>query len=336
MSGRHVVKVMLMVMDEQRVILDRLYKVIQDNCSECEIHRLSKEQQLQLGRYLDAADYRRFDRIVIFSRLKRLIPQYSVLRCIPNLIFLEHDAYQNYMSDSKYCGWYSSFYRRLPGLRVLVSGALVAQKLHKEGLDVRFISKGYDEEMLHNTGGVRDIPIGFLGSLKSTEYSQRKAMLETLAERTGMLVTRTSSGKEYQETLNRIGIFVSADIGMGEYMIKNFEAMACGCVLLAWSQGEEDRLLGFEDMRNVVFYRSADEAVEKIRLLQADPELAARIAHAGQTFVEERYTFARVGRDLAHAIQAQMEPWEVPGLAVRTWARLRFGFSLPRSVENAT
>jgi hypothetical protein len=31
--------------------------------------------------------------------------------------------------------------------------------------------------MLRNTGIERDIPIGFLGSLKSTEYSQRKALL---------------------------------------------------------------------------------------------------------------------------------------------------------------
>ncbi len=73
-------------------------------------------------------------------------------------------------------------------------------------------------------------------------------------------------------------------------MIKNFEAMACGCVLLAWSQGEEDRLLGFEDMENTVFYRSEDEAVQKLELLQRDPELAARIARNGQAFAESRYS----------------------------------------------
>ncbi len=34
-------------------------------------------------------------------------------------------------------------------------------------------------------------------------------------------------GEEYCATLNRIRFFVSADVGMGEYMIKSFEAMAC-------------------------------------------------------------------------------------------------------------
>jgi len=317
---------MLMVMDEQRVILDRLYEMIQRNCELCEIHRLSKAQQMDLGRYLESVDYRRFDRIVLFSRLKRMVPQYSVLRCLPNLVVLEHDAYQNYMQGSKYLGKYSALLRRLPGVRIIVSGALVARRLAAEGLDVRFVSKGYDEKMLRNIGSVRDIPVGFLGSLKSSEYSQRKQMLESIAARVPMLITRTESGRDYLETLNRIGIFVSADIGMGEFMIKNFEAMACGCVLLAWSQGEEDRLLGFEDMRNAVFYRSVDEAVEKIRQLQAEPELAASIARAGQSFVEERYTFARVGKDLAEAIQEPLRPWQEPGALTRWWARVRYGF----------
>lgn len=316
-------KVMLLVMDEQRVILDRLYEIVQQNCDECDVYRLSKEQQMNLGPFLTSVNYQNYDRVVIFSRLKRLDRQLSLLKCIPGLVFLEHDAYQNYMPDSKYYGAYSRLYCRLPSARALVSGAVVARRMQAENIDAVFVSKGYDEQMLRNTGGVRDIPIGFLGSLKSTEYAQRKALLESLAQRTGMLVTRTKSGAEYLETLNRIKIFVSADIGMGEFMIKNFEAMACGCVLLAWSQGEEDALLGFEDMHNTVFYHSEDEAVEKLKLLQSDPELASRIANNGQAFAENQYSFARVGRALAVEIQREMRPWHPPSVLTRLWARLR-------------
>ncbi|MVV50927.1 glycosyltransferase family 1 protein [Pseudomonas sp. PB120] len=316
-------KVMLLVMDEQRVILDRLYEIVQQNCDDCVVYRLSKQQQMNLGPFLSSVNYQDFDRIVIFSRLKRLARQLSVLKCIRGLVFLEHDAYQNYMPASKYQGLYSRLYSRLPSSRALVSGAVVARRLQAEDIDAVFVSKGYDEQMLRNTGGVRDIPIGFLGSLKSTEYAQRKAVLESLAKRTGLLVTRTKSGAEYMETLNRIRIFVSADIGMGEFMIKNFEAMACGCVVLAWSQGEEDDLLGFQDMHNTVFYRSEDEAVEKIRVLQSDPELAARIASNGQAFAESQYSFARVGRTLAEEIQREMRPWQPPSAFTRLWARIR-------------
>ncbi|WP_242208840.1 MULTISPECIES: glycosyltransferase [unclassified Pseudomonas] len=322
-------KVMLLVMDEQRVILDRLYDIVQQNCDECFIYRLSKQQQLNLGSFLASVDYQTFDRVVIFSRVKRLATQLQVLKCIPGLVFLEHDAYQNYMSASKYRGVYSRLYRRLPSCRALVSGAVVARKMQAEGIDTVFVSKGYDEQMLHNTGVERDIPIGFLGSLKSTEYAERKAMLESLSKRTGMLVTRTQSGEEYLQTLNRIRIFVSADIGMNEFMIKNYEAMACGCVLLAWSQGEEDRLLGFEDMHNTVFYRSEEEAVEKIKLLQSDPELAERIARNGQEFAQSHYSFARVGQALATEIQREMRPWQPPSAFTRFWVKLRYGMKVP-------
>jgi glycosyltransferase involved in cell wall biosynthesis len=171
--------------------------------------------------------------------------------------------------------------------------------------------------------------VAFLGSLKSTEYAQRKALLESLSRRTGMLVGRTKSGAEYLEMLNRVKIFVSADIGMNEFMIKNFEAMACGCVLLAWSQGEEDQLLGFRDMHNTVFYRSEDEAVEKLQLLQSDPLLTARIASNGQAFAESQYSFARVGRTLAAEIQREMRPWRPPSMFTRLWVKLRYGMQVP-------
>ncbi len=321
-------KVMLLVMDEQRVILDRLYETVQRSCDECVIFRLSKQQQMNLGPFLASVDYQAFDRVVIFSRVKRLVRQLAVLKCIPGLVFLEHDAYQNYMPGSKYRDVYSRLYHRLPWCRVLVSGALVARRMRNENIDAVFVSKGYDETMLSNVGRPRDITLGFLGSLKSREYADRKAILESLAQRTGMLVTRTESGNEYLETLNRIRIFVSADIGMGEFMIKNFEAMACGCVLLAWSQGEEDELLGFRDMHNVVLYRSEDEAIEKIRLLQQDAALAARIAREGQAFAESRYSFDRVGRDLAAEIQREMRPWEPPSTLTRLWVKARYGMQV--------
>jgi hypothetical protein len=321
-------KVMILVMDEQRVILDRLYEIVQQNCDECIVYRLSKQQQMNLGPFLASVNYQNFDRVVIFSRVKRLAPQLRVLKCIRGLVFLEHDAYQNYMPNSKYQQVYSRLYSRLPSARALVSGAVVARRMQAENIDAVFVSKGYDEQMLRNTGNVRDIPIGFLGSLKSAEYAQRKALLESLSRRTGMLVTRTKSGTDYLEMLNRIKIFVSADIGMNEFMIKNYEAMACGCVLLAWSQGEEDELLGFRDMQNTVFYRSEEEAVEKLKLLQSDPLLTARIASNGQAFAESQYSFARVGRALAAEIQREMRPWQPPSLLTRLWVKLRYGMKV--------
>jgi len=322
-------KVMLLVMDERRAMLDRLYDIVRQSCDDCVIYRLSKRQQMNLGPFLASVGHESFDRVVIFSRVKRLAPQMMVLKCIRGLVFFEYDAYQNYMPESNYAGVYSRVYSALPACRALVSGAVIARRMEAEGIDAVFVSKGYDEQMLRNLGSERDIELGFLGSLKSNEYVHRKTILEALARQTGMLITRTASGGEYLTMLNRIRVFVSADIGMGEFMIKNFEAMACGCVLLAWSQGEEDALLGFEDMHNVVFYRSEAEALEKLELLRNDPDRAARIAANGQAFAEANYSFARVGRDLASAIQAPMHPWRMPGWLTRQWVKLRFKLKVP-------
>jgi glycosyltransferase involved in cell wall biosynthesis len=233
------------------------------------------------------------------------------------------------MSTSKYQGAYAAFYKSLPWARVLSSGQVVARRLREEGVDAVFVSKGYDERLICNMERTRDIEVAFIGSTKGDAYAARAETLRAIGAATDLLVTRTESGREYVELLNRIRIFISADVGMGEYMIKNFEAMACGCVLLTWSQGEEeDSALGFEDGQNVMLYRSAEEAVEKISMLKANPELAERIARAGQVFVEQHYTFARVGRDLARAIEQPMRPW--PGVSAwqRMWVRLRYGIKV--------
>ena len=133
-------------------------------------------------------------------------------------------------------------------------------------------------------------------------------------------MTRTNSGAEYCDTLNRIRFFVSADVGMGEYMIKNFEAMACGCVLLAFDQGEaENRALGLQDMHNVVLYGSIAQLQAKLKVLRADEALVRRIATNGRDLAVSRFSFAQVGRSIVEQLQPVLRPH--PPLSA--WQRLR-------------
>jgi len=80
----------------------------------------------------------------------------------------------------------------------------------------------------------------------------------------------------------------------------------------------------------VVFYRSEAEALEKLALLQSDPLLAETIAANGQAFAREHYSFARVGRDLAAAIQAPMRAWQAPGWLTQQWVKWRYGLQVPK------
>jgi len=211
-------KVLFLVQAEQRAILDRLYEGIQQHCG-CDIRWLGREEQANLRRYFrEQVDVVRYDRILFFLRFKQEIRQVNFIRSVPNLVILEHDAYQNYI-PCKYTGKFTAHYRKMPWARVISSGQVVTRRLREEGVDAVFVPKGYDQALLRDLGCKRDIELGFVGSTKSVAYSGRKALLDELAKVENLVATRTNSGEEYLNTLNRIRFFVSADVGMGEYMI---------------------------------------------------------------------------------------------------------------------
>lgn len=325
-------RVMLLVMDERRAILDWLYESIANALPECRIFRLTSEQQENLARFFKDNDPADYDRVVIFSRLKRLIGQERLLRLVSGLVFFEYDVWQNYMPECDYHGRYSRFYLGVPGCRVISSGHQVAERLRSEGIDARFVPKGFDDRAITDTGGERDIFAAFLGSTKNEFYARRRAMLGAIGDAFPLLVTRTESGDDYVATLNRIRVFVNADSGMSEYMLKNFEALAAGCVLLTEDQGaRENEVIGFRDMENVVFYRSAAEAVEKLRMLETSPELCARLSEEGKRFVRERFAFSRIGPLVAREIVAPMPAPRRPGLFDYLVARIRYRWMLARS-----
>lgn len=314
--------VLFLVQAEQRAILDRLYDGIAEACDSCDIRWLSSDEQANLKRYFrEHVDVSKYDRILFFLRFKKEMRQWRFIRTLPNLVILEHDAYQNYI-PCKYTGKFSAHYRRMPWVRIISSGAQVSQRLRDEGFDACFVPKGYDQALLACTDRDRDIELAFVGSTKSVAYSGRKALLDELGRYENLLVTKTKSGEEYCETLNRIRFFVGADVGMGEYMIKNFEAMACGCVLLAYDHGElENAALGFVDMENLVLYRTVAQLREKLAVLRDDPEQAQRIAQAGRRLAEEQYGFDRIGRKIVDAMRPSLR---VPVQRAGWLARLGF------------
>lgn len=317
-------KVLFLVQKEQRAILDRLYDGIAEHC-ECDLRWLSSDEQANLRRYFrEHVDVSRYDRILFFLRFKKEMRQASFIRSVPNLVILEHDAYQNYI-PCKYTGKFSAHYRRLPWARVISSGYMVSERLRQEGFDAVFVPKGYDQDLLRDLGRERDIELAFVGSTGSVAYSGRKALLDELGQVENLLVTKTNSGEDYLNTLNRIRFFVSADVGMGEYMIKNFEAMACGCVLLAYDQGEaESHALGLQDMHNVVLYSDVAQLRSKLQLLREDPQLASRIAAAGRTLAMEGFGFSQIGARIVQAMAVPLRERPQPGILER-W-RLALGF----------
>ena len=210
-------KVLFLVQKDQRIILDRLYEAVGEHV-DCDLRRLSGDEQAHLRDYFAAIDVAAYDRILFFLRFKKEIKQVRFIRTVPNLVILEHDAYQNYVRG-KYQGKFSRHYRALPWARVLSSGVMVSRRLREEGFDCVFVPKGYDETRLRNLGTPRDIELAFVGSTGSRVYQGRKTFLEELGRHEPLQVVRTASGEDYLAMLNRI----RAQSGPGSHPAKQLQ-----------------------------------------------------------------------------------------------------------------
>jgi len=298
-------KLLLVVQQHKRTIFDRLQESIARNAGECDVLRLSDAEQKNLKQYFaDHVDVTKYDRILVMIRMKALLRQIGFLQSLPNLAHLEIDAWQNYHARSKYRGKFSQYYRSVPWARVISSGFQVTQRLRAEGFDAAFVPKGYDQALIENLHKPRSIELGFIGSVKAGFYSDRRDFLQALAAVEPLQIMRTKPGRDYVEKMNEIRFFISADVNFGEYMIKNFEAMAAGCVLCAFDQGDaESAAIGLTDMENVVLYRSLAELRAKLAQLRTEPERADAIAMAGEAFARTHCSFDAWGGKVVDALR---------------------------------
>ncbi|MNN16196.1 hypothetical protein D3C81_1293270 [compost metagenome] len=267
---------------------------------------LDKEAQRDLCRTLSDVDLSRYDRILVDLHFKNIHRQTRFLTKLSGLLIYEEDACQNYLDSSRWRGRFSRFYRKLPNARVVVTGASVAERLRGEGFKVHFIPKGYDPRLIFLEGRERDIELGFIGRTASAAYQDRKRLLDRLVAEDSLQLLRTAPGEPYRKMLNRIRYFVSADVSLGEYMAKNFEAMACGCVLLAWRQGSEEPAIGLEDGVHLLLYSSVDELRAHLARLRDDSHLERTLAEGGRKFAEQQLSHPRLAERLVKVLE---EPW---------------------------
>jgi len=262
--------------------------------------KLDKREQSNLKVYFKSIDITKYDRIFLELRFKKQLKQRHFIATLPNLVEYEWDATQNYKKGGKYEGAWSKYYSTMSSLRVISSGHIVSERLRNEGHDVRFVPKGFNESEISCKDLPRDISLGFIGRVTKAAYDERKRFLDGCVSELGLQMLRTEPGLAYCEMLNRIRYFVSADHGLDEYMGKNFEAMAAGCILCSYRQGGgEEEALGLVDMANVVLYSDLAELKSKLSVLNSEPSKADEIARAGRLLAEREYTLARLAEKTA-------------------------------------
>ncbi len=286
-----------------------------------DLRLLDKAAQRNLQRSLHGVDLASYQRIILDLPFKNIHRQAGFLAGLSGLLIYEQDACQNYLPSSRWHGHFSRFYRYLPSAKVVVTGASVARRLSVEGVAASFVVKGYDPDQLYLEGVERDIELGFIGRTASAAYAGRKALLDQLADCEPLQLLRTEPGADYRRMLNRIQVFISADVGLQEYMAKNFEAMACGCILLAWRQGEEEEAIGLCDGQHLLLYSSLEQLREHLRKLREQPDWAVAVAEAGRDFAVQHLGFPAMAARLAELLE---QPWlDTVPLSIwrRLWAR---------------
>ncbi len=295
-------RVLVITAERRLPDISYVYERLSQN-HDLDIRVLSRKQQSSLRRALRDVDFNSYDRILFDILFRYIREQASFIRKLSSVVIYEEDSYMNYLRHSRRYRQFSRFYRMVPGVRIVVTGAGVAERLRGEGFDANFLCKGYDERRIFcENESERDIELGFVGRLGSNTYAERKSLLENLAANEPLQMLRTEPGEPYRRVLNRIRYFVGADVKFGEYMAKNFEAMACGCVVLAWRQGGEEPAIGLEEGRHLLLYSSIEELRGHLARLRAEPELGQWIAEEGRHFAEQNLTFSR----LAKGLEAQL------------------------------
>lgn len=250
--------------------------------------------------YVKKTDFSIYDRVIVQQNLRRINRQYTALRLIPNLVFFETDACQNYIPESKFYKKFDAIFRDIGAVRVVVTSLFVQKEFSKLGIDCKYLPKACDESTISNLEIERDIEFGFIGKVENRVYKKRRKILDALKTNFGLKLFRTEPGVEYNLMLNHIRFFFSADIGFNEYMFKNFEAMCAGCVVFAKRQPEyEQKALGFIDMENIVLYDSLDEIQSKYCILKNDSALTEKISRSARQLILEQHTFRHRAESLA-------------------------------------
>ena len=299
---------------------DTLFAGLQERFAQVTVHKLTKAQVHDIRPYLRQTDFSAWDRVLFDVPLRRLGNAAKGLAGIQGLVFYEEDACQELVAESKFRNQFANGFKQLGNARIIVTSYHMRDYFNARGIDTWCIPKAYDDAALHDLGIPRDIGLGFIGRTKSQVYNERRHLLERMSTQHGLQALRTQTPDEYLHLLNRIAVFLSADIGFNEYMAKNFEAMSCGCLLMAKRQASEDAALGLVDMHNVVHYDSFEEAAAKLQQLQAQPERLQRIAANGLALVRERHRLSQRVGDFTHVLQLPAHP--LPARAPNWYQRI--------------
>lgn len=300
---------LILGMDHRRPDFHHVYNQVKNHC-DAELITLNKRQLRRFPELLKKIPLEQYQGVWFDIGFKYMHQATSEINRCQYAVFYEEDAVQDALDGSPWKNQFSEFYRKIERYTLFTTGISASQSLSQKGINSKISIKGYDPEQIFRDCRIeKKIPAGFIGSTNASVYRERKQLIEYLQAQNALTACEhVKYGKPYRQLLNRIQVFVSADIGLSEYMAKNFEAMACGCVLLAYRQnnGEEERL-GLIHGENCFLYKDQYETLAILRMLESDQDLLNRVASAGRELAEAQFSFDRIAKDISDALTSKSQ-----------------------------
>lgn len=177
----------------------------------------------------------------------------------------------------------------------------------RDGVDwVRWLPLAADQSIYHkpSNGGIRDIPIVFVGTLDFDKRPKRSAILYRLKQITDVKIVH-GDGVRNVGPKEVAGYYRRAKIVLNELLfdginLRTFEAMSCGAAVLTEEKRGEERL--FRDGHNIVTFNE-DNLEEIVLSLLDDDSDVQRIGYNGANVINEKHTLQhradQILRDLA-------------------------------------
>jgi len=132
---------------------------------------------------------------------------------------------------------------------------------------------------------------------QAAAYQDRRALIQHLLDHQALDLLpyqdRPVTPQDLAADFNRYQVAVNFPSVFANHPTRIYEAMACGCAVVTNRTGLSEIDRQFESGRHLLYYSNAEELLQAVRRLAAEPALAAQIAAQGRRAALEQHALHR-------------------------------------------
>ncbi|MCG8312416.1 MAG: glycosyltransferase [Pseudomonadales bacterium] len=271
---------------------------------------LTSKEAKHITKAVGGVELKTFDRVLIHLPVRLLLKQTPYLRCVPSLVLLQRDLPSIATTDLPLFDKFLKALGVMPWARVLLPFSQISHRLSQAGIDNYQVPLGIDAREYTDLDQSRSHSAVVLADLENPASKPRKQLLLNIKTQNKLQIFEPELGATLREQLNTLQVTVTCEQGCHLYRALNYQAMASGCLLLTWDRGsEENHVVGFEDMKNVMLFQDERSAQAKLNFLKRHPDQLEAIRQQGKALVAARHTLVAMAEAVAENLSQPLIPF---------------------------